>query len=96
MEDNTEVYDLLVKKLGFPTMTFILFAKEAALTKRLKNRQNEDKDLRKVELAKDKYAKMQSFCEKYRMPHLLIDTSYLSPDEVVSIILANLKGVVSI
>ena len=91
-EDNVEVYDLLIKKLGFPDLTVILYANEKAIFARLRHRDEQDTDLNKVKLAKEKYEKMIFFCEKYNMPYMVIDTSELSPEEVVETIVKRIEG----
>ena len=90
--NNDEVYDLLVKKLGFPDLTVILYADEHAILSRLRHRNELDSDIKKVILAKEKYEKMIYFCEKYKMPYMVIDTSNLSPEEVVEVIMKRIEG----
>ena len=84
-DDNTEVYDLLVKKLGFPDLTVILYADETAIFNRLRSRD-------KVKKAKEKYEKMVFFCEKYKMPYMVVDTSNLTPDQTVELIMKRIEG----
>ena len=91
-DDNTEVYDLLVKKLGFPDLTVILYADETAIFNRLRSRDENDSDLDKVKKAKEKYEKMVFFCEKYKMPYMVVDTSKLTPDQTVEIIMKRIEG----
>lgn len=91
-DNNTEVYDLLVKKLGFPDLTVILYADEHAILSRLRHRDELDSDIKKVTLAKEKYEKMIYFCEKYKMPYMVIDTSNLSPEDVVEVIMKRIEG----
>lgn len=91
-ENNDEVYDLLVKKLGSPDLTVILYADEHAILSRLRHRDELDSDIKKVTLAKEKYEKMIYFCEKYKMPYMIIDTSNLSPEEVVEVIMKRIEG----
>lgn len=91
-ENNDEVYYLLVKKLGFPDLTVILYADEHAILSRLRHRDELDSDIKKVTLAKEKYEKMIYFCEKYKMPYMVIDTSNLSPEEVVEVIMKRIEG----
>ena len=83
---------MLVKKLGFPTLTVILYADEEAIFSRLKHRDELDSDIDKVKKAKEKYEKMIYFCEKYKMPYMVIDTSNLSPEQTVEIILKRIEG----
>ena len=91
-ENNDGVYDLLVKKLGFPDLTVILYADEHAILSRLRHRNELDSDIKKVILAKEKYEKMIYFCEKYKMPYMVIDTSNLSPEDVVEVIMKRIEG----
>lgn len=91
-KNNDEVYDLLVKKLGFPDLTVILYADEHAILSRLRHRNELDSDIKKVILAKEKYEKMIYFCEKYKMPYMVIDTSNLSPEDVVEVIMKRIEG----
>lgn len=91
-ENNDEVYDLLVKKLGFPDLTVILYADEHAILSRLRHRDELDSDIKKVTFAKEKYEKMIYFCEKYKMPYMVIDTSNLFPEEVVEVIMKRIEG----
>lgn len=91
-ENNDEVYDLLVKKLGFPDLTVILYADEHAILSRLRHRDELDSDIKKVTLAKEKYEKMIYFCEKYKMPYMVIDASNLSPKDVVEVIMKRIEG----
>ena len=91
-KENEDVYDLLVKKLGFPDLTIVLYANESAIFARLRNRDEFDSDLDKVKLSKEKYEKMIYFCEKYKMPYMVIDSSNLTPGEVVEIIMKRIEG----
>ncbi len=91
-DDNAEVYDLLVKKLGFPDLTVILYADETAIFNRLRSRDENDSDLDKVKKAKEKYEKMVFFCEKYKMPYMVVDTSNLSPEQTVELVMKRIEG----
>lgn len=91
-DGNAEVFDLLVKKLGFPDLTVILYADDEAIAARIRHRDEHDRDIEKVRLAKQKYEKMIYFCERYGMPYMVIDTSKLSPEEVVEYIVKRIEG----
>ena len=91
-DDNIEVYDLLVKKLGAPNLTVILYADEMAIANRLRSRDEHDSDLEKVKKAKEKYEKMVCFCERYKMPYMIIDTSNSTPDQTVDLIMKHIEG----
>ena len=91
-KENAEVFELLIKKLGFPALTVILYADDETILKRLRGRNECDSDIDKVRLAREKYEKMIFFCEKYGVPYMVIDTSNLSPEETVEIILKRIEG----
>ena len=46
----------------------------------------------KVKKAKAKYEKMVFFCEKYKMPYMVVDTSNLTPDQTVELIMKRIEG----
>ena len=56
------------------------------------SRDENDSDLDKVKKAKEKYEKMIFFCEKYGMPYMVIDTSELTPEQVVERIMTRIEG----
>ena len=82
-EDNVEIYDLLVKKLGAPKLTVILYASSEVIISRLKKRNKNDSDIEKARKSEMIYTKMIEFCKKYEMPFIIIDSSNLSPEQVV-------------
>lgn len=82
-KDNKEVYELLVKKLGVPKLTVILYAPSDVIVERLKGRNKEDSDIAKAKNSEDIYSRMIEFCNDYKFPFIIIDSSKLSPIEVV-------------
>lgn len=92
-DDNMDVYDLLLSKIGKPTLTVILYAKPQAILKRLIGRNPNDSDLYKVTISEEKYEKMIYFCEIKKLPYIVIDSSELESDEVVDIILERIGDV---
>ena len=86
-KDNTEVYDLLIKKIGTPKLTVILYCPSEVIEQRLKERKTDDSDIAKVKKSETVYAKMIDFCKAKKMPYVVIDTSSLTPEEVVETIL---------
>lgn len=91
VETNEDVYDLLVKKLGTPKLTVILYSPTKVIIERLKGRNKEDKDIARAYKSEDIYAKMLSFCTKYKFPYVLIDTSEMTPEQVVDEIVKELE-----
>ncbi len=82
-KDNKEVYELLVKTLGVPKLTVILYAPSDVIVERLKGRNKQDSDIAKAKNSEVIYSRMIEFCNDYKFPFIIIDSSKLSPIEVV-------------
>ncbi len=89
--DNGEVYDLLIKKLGTPKLTVILYSPSETIVKRLISRNKNDSDIKKAQKSEFIYKRMIEFCEIKKMPFVVIDTSNLKPEEVVDKIVEELN-----
>ncbi len=90
-DDNGEVYDLLIKKLGTPKLTVILYSPSETIVKRLIYRNKNDSDIKKAQKSEFIYKRMIEFCETKKMPFVVIDTSNLKPEEVVDKIVEELN-----
>lgn len=90
-ENNNEVYDLLIQKLGLPKLTVILYSPSDVIVNRLITRNKEDSDIKKAKKSEMIYQRMIDFCKTKKLPYIVIDTSNLTPDEVVDVILKELK-----
>ncbi len=90
-DDNNEVYDLLIQKLGAPKLTVILYSPSEIIVNRLISRNKEDSDIKKAKKSEMIYQRMIEFCKNKKLPYIVIDTSNLTPDEVVDTILKELK-----
>ncbi len=89
---NQDVYDFLVRKLGKPELTVILYADKETIKKRLLSRNLNDSDLRKLDLAADIYKKMIEFCKNFNFPFLIIDVKDKTPEKIVAVILERIKN----
>ena len=87
---NEDVYDLLIKKLGTPKLTVILYSPSETIVKRLISRDKNDSDIKKAEKSEMIYSRMIDFCKKKKFPYIVIDTSNLNVDEVVDKIIKEL------
>ena len=92
-EESEPVFKTLVDLLGVPALTVVIYASPEVIEQRLKKRDQEDSDLRKIRYSEEKYAKMRNFLERYEMPHLFIDTSNLAPEQILDIIVDKLKEI---
>ena len=82
------VFDCLIKLIGKPDYTFLLYAKREAVTDRLKSRDIKDPDINKTSLVQEAYHKMDSFLKQYNMKYKCIDTTELTAEEVADKILS--------
>lgn len=90
---NMDIYDLIIKKIGFPTLTVILYADEETIRNRLIKRNSNDKDLKRISKTEDVYEKMIGFCELKHFPYIVIDTSRLTPEQIINIIIQKLEAI---
>lgn len=89
-DNNGEVYDLLIQKLGKPKLTVILYSPSETIVNRLISRDKNDSDIVKAKKSEDIYKRMIDFCEMKKLPYLVIDTSNLRSEEVVDRIMEEL------
>lgn len=90
-DDNGEVYDLLIKKLGTPKLTVILYSPSETIVNRLISRNKNDSDIKKAQKSEFIYKRMIEFCETKKMSFVVIDTSNLKPEDVVDKIVEELN-----
>ena len=89
--DNKDIYDLIIKKIGVPELTVILYAPKEVIIERLMKRDINDKDIKRAELSEKVYERMINFCKEREFPFVVIDTSNLSIDQVVDKIIEELN-----
>ncbi len=88
---NKDIYNLILKKIGKPKLTVILYAKPEVILTRLKKRDINDSDIVKVEKSEKAYERMIYFCETKKLEYMVVDTSNKSVDEVVDEILKRIE-----
>ena len=91
-DNNGEVYDLLIEKLGVPKLTVILYSPSEIIVERLKTRNMNDSDLTKAKKSEAIYGRMIEFCTARKLPFIVIDSSSLTPDAVVETILKEISN----
>lgn len=91
--ESEAVFDLLVDKISVPDYTFIIYANEETILKRIAGRDATDPDMTKVSFAPIIYKKMEDFCIKHNMPYQIIDTTKLSIDEIKNIIIRKIDSI---
>ena len=95
-ETSLKVFDTLIDSIGVPSLSVVLYARPDVIEERLRNRDRKDPDLYKVALSEKAYSKIEEFFERYDMPHIIIDTSDKTPEDVCDIIMDKLakEGVI--
>jgi len=91
-DESQDYFEILHKIIGNPDFTFILKADKEIIKKRMTKRDSNDSDLIKIEKVNSIYDKMQSFAKKHNMPHQVVDSSNMSPEEVVDKMVDILKN----
>lgn len=88
---NKDIYNLILKKIGKPKLTVILYAKPEAILARLKKRNINDSDIIKVSKSEKAYERMIYFCETKKLEYIVIDTTNKTPEETVDLILKRIE-----
>jgi thymidylate kinase len=86
-KDNGDIYNLILKKIGKPKLTVILYARPEAILARLKKRDINDPNIAIVGKSEKAYERMIYFCETKKLEYIVIDTSKKTVEEVVDEIL---------
>lgn len=85
------VFDAIYRTTGAPDFTFLIYASPEAVKERLKKRDPNDADLKKVAHIPVAYDRMQTVLKRYDMPGVVLDTSSMSADEVIDRMVEILK-----
>ncbi|MAF09233.1 hypothetical protein CMK11_02180 [Candidatus Poribacteria bacterium] len=86
-----DIFKCMVDLVGKPEHTFLLHASLEEATRRIRGRDAQDPDLEKAALGARARQKMESFLVRYDMPHTVVDTTSLRPEEVVDVMLGVLR-----
>jgi len=89
--ESEQIFDAVFKAIGAPDFTFIIYGNAETIRKRLLTRDEQDSDLKKIPNTEEIYRKMVSFADIHKMPYYKIDTSELQPEDIVGMMLAELK-----
>lgn len=89
---NSDIYDLILKKIGKPALTVILYARPDAILNRLKKRNQEDPDIAKVGKSEEAYERMIRFCKERNFNYTVIDSSDKTPEKIVEEIIEKTRS----
>jgi thymidylate kinase len=90
--ESEPIFEAVFKAIGVPDFTFIVYADAETIQKRLKTRDDQDSDLKKLTKTEEIYRKMVSFADKYKFPYCLIDTKDKKPEDIVLQMTLELKN----
>ncbi len=90
-KETDNLFKVLIENIGKPDLTVLLHISEKEGIKRITGRDENDTDINKVSLYSKAHKKMKLFVEKYDMNFIEINSTKLSADEVVNIILKELS-----
>jgi len=88
--ETDDYFKSLINIIGKPDYTILLHASAEESEKRIRKRSHFDPDLAKVCLHDGANKKIKAFLNDYEMPHIVIDTTTLSPEEVLDQIMKSL------
>lgn len=86
------IFKCMIDLIGKPDFTFLLYASTKEGARRIKNRDLNDTDITKTKLYPDARKKMEGFLKRYDMEYLSIDTTNLTVQEVVTIMIDSLPS----
>ncbi|PEQ91714.1 hypothetical protein CN481_15610 [Bacillus sp. AFS006103] len=90
-EYSDEIMKVLIRKLHLPAFTVVLYAGKEERKRRMINRNPEDPDLFKLEDTEKMYLEIKQFLDKYGFNYIWVDTTDITIDEIVNIIITNVK-----
>jgi cytidylate kinase len=73
----------MIKLIGLPDVTIVLYASVDTRLKRLHERDSDDYDLKDYEKHVFGYDKMYKFLDDFHIPYFIVDTENKSIDEVL-------------
>ena len=92
-EDNVFIFEYLIRCLGKPQITFLLYANENARFNRIRQRNSADPDLRNVNgsFSMQMYQKLKGFLDQYNFHYYSLDTSELTGEETLEKVIEILR-----
>lgn len=84
--ETEEMFNFLLKIIGKPDLTIVLYANNVTRVNRIKKRNKTDEDLLDPNKLKVGYDKMITYLNKNQMEHVIIDTTYLNLEEVITVV----------
>ena len=90
-EETMPLHRELIRLCGKPDLTVLLKASVFTRMNRIYARNHQDKDLSNCAMYDDDYDKMENFLQNFDFNYIVIDTEYLSPEEVADIVMQNIE-----
>lgn len=90
-QESDEVFKSIIKLIGTPDITILLYASLETRKHRLCLRNKNDRDIYDSEIMVEGYDKMKQFLEKFEIPYIQIDTDDKSEEEVYQLIIEKIS-----
>ena len=89
--ETMPLHQELIKLCGEPNLTVLLKASVSTRMNRIYHRNCQDKDLFNCAMYDDGYDKMEQFLQNSGFNYIIIDTDYLSPEEIADIVIKKIE-----
>jgi thymidylate kinase len=83
-EKTTRIFDLMIDLVGKPDFTYLIYATEKEIKRRIRKRGLADPDYRKVEQYPEARVKMENFFIAHNLEYVAIDTTNLNEEAVIA------------
>lgn len=80
--ESLPLFEALIKMGVYPDITFLLYASQEELTKRIIKRNPNDSDLTDPDVINQSYKKIMQFAINYKLPVIVIDTNNKTEEQV--------------
>lgn len=81
-KESLPLFEALIKMGVYPDISFLLYASDEELTKRIIKRNPNDPDLTDPDVINQSYKKIMQFAIKYKLPVIVIDTNNKTEEQV--------------
>ena len=81
-KESLPLFEALIKMGVYPDISFLLYASQEELTKRIIKRNPNDSDLTDPDVINQSYKKIMKFAKIYKLPVIVIDTNEKTEEQV--------------
>lgn len=86
-DEYKDLYKYIIRKIGKPNLTVILYANKNVIRERMAKRKENDSNINKIPYTEIIYKRMISFSNELNLNYVVINTEEKTPQEIVNLIL---------